>query len=95
MWVLQSERSLIRFPSGHVPGLWVGSLVRVHMRGNPSMLLSLSFSLPSPLKIYITKPLERTGELSQLTSLRLTASTEWRYVGKYTIMTKTYHHTLK
>ena len=28
------------FWSGHVPGLWVGSPVRMHMRGNELMFLS-------------------------------------------------------
>ena len=35
--------------SRHMPELWVQSLVGAHMRGNQSMFLSLSFSLPSPL----------------------------------------------
>ena len=38
--------------SGHMPGLQVWSLARERARGNRSMFLSLSFSLPSPsLKI--------------------------------------------
>ena len=35
--------------SGHMPGLWVWALVRVHTKGSQSMFLSLSFSLPSLL----------------------------------------------
>ena len=35
--------------SGHMPGLQVRSPVRALMKGNQSMFLSLSFSLPTPL----------------------------------------------
>ena len=47
----QRERSLVHSQSGHVPGLWVPSPVRACARGNRSMFLSLSPSLPLSLKI--------------------------------------------
>ena len=47
--VLQTERSWFDSQSGHLPRLRVQFLARAHTKGNQSMLLSLSFSLPSPL----------------------------------------------
>ena len=44
-----SEGHQFEFWSGHRPRLWVWSPVGVHRRGNQSMFLCLSFSLPSPL----------------------------------------------
>ena len=49
--VPQSKELQVRSQSGHVPGLWVWSLVGVHARGNhlmslTSMFLSLSLSPP-------------------------------------------------
>ena len=35
--------------TGHTPGLWLQSLVWMHLRGNQSMFLSLPFSFPSIL----------------------------------------------
>ena len=46
--VLQTKRLQLRFPiQGTYLGCGFGSLDRVRMRGNWSMFLSLSFSLPS------------------------------------------------
>ena len=53
-YVLKSKRSPFDPQSGHTPRLQVWSLVKMHTRGNqsmflPSVFLSLSLSLPSPL----------------------------------------------
>ena len=48
-WSCKPKGLWFHSPSGHMPGLWVQSLDGVRARGNPSMFLSHSFSLLSPL----------------------------------------------
>ena len=54
-----TKRLQVRSWSGHIPRLWVQSLVQVHMGGNRLMLLSWCFSLisiylPIYLSIYLS-----------------------------------------
>ena len=82
--VLQSERSLVNSWSGHMPRLQVWSPVGACTRGNWSMFVSLSPSLPLSLKVNLKKTFKNISTLSKTDENR-----EWnKSVTRFTKITE-------